>query len=190
MEINEKTALELVKNRPQELCKMCGDCCRVVTTKHSYEKLLELKKSGDKGATDFLNIFKPFETIEDARKESNEIVENILIRSKLNEQDITFYKCKNLQENNLCGDYENRPLLCRLNPFSPWSIVPPNCGFNNWLKKQQEKKITEINHQKEVLKELETLLKETSNEEYQQEIQKRIDKINEIIEFYSKYNEF
>ena len=25
--------LNMVKNRPQELCKMCGDCCRVVTTK-------------------------------------------------------------------------------------------------------------------------------------------------------------
>ena len=54
--------LNMVKNRPQELCKMCGDCCRVVTTKFTYKELLEKKAQGDDSAIDFLSVFVPFDS--------------------------------------------------------------------------------------------------------------------------------
>ena len=57
-----------LNKRPQELCHMCGKCCRVVTTSIPYDKLLELQNNGDKAACDFLGIFVPFKTIEDAKK--------------------------------------------------------------------------------------------------------------------------
>ena len=177
----------MIKDRPQSLCKMCGDCCRVVTTKYTYQELLEKQKQGDSSAIDFLSVFVPFETIEDAKKESSEIVENILKRTPQKLEDITFYKCKYLRDDNKCGDYENRPLLCRLNPFSAWSIVPPNCGFQGWLEEQKQQKINEIKHQKDNLKELNELLKIAQNQNQIDEINKRIEKINDILKYYEKY---
>ncbi len=179
--------LNMVKNRPQELCKMCGDCCRVVTTKFTYKELLEKKAQGDDSAIDFLSVFVPFDSIEEAKKESAEIVENILSRTPQKLEDITFYKCKYLRDDNKCGDYEHRPLLCRLNPFSAWSIVPPHCGFQGWLEEQKAHKIQEIKHQKDNLQELNELLKLATNQTQINEINKRINKINEILAFYEKY---
>lgn len=184
---NSKKNLEFIKDRPQELCKMCGNCCRVATNRYSYKELLEMEENGIQGAIDFLRIFEPYDTVEDARKISAETVDNILSKSNLKESEVTFYKCKYLQENNLCGDYENRPILCRLNPFTPWSIVPPSCGFNGWLDEQKEKKIAEIRHQKAVLTELEELLEVATTEEQKAAIELRIATTKEIIEFYSKY---
>ena len=182
-----QTALNMIKKRPQELCKMCGKCCRVVTTKDSYETLLKKKANGDSGAIDFLRIFEPFKTIEDARKESAEIVDNILQNSLIKQEDVTFYKCRFLRDDNKCGDYENRPLLCQLNPFSPWSIVPPDCGFESWLEEQRELKIKEIKHQKNNLAELKELLKIVESQEQADEINERIERIEKILEYYNQY---
>jgi len=187
MENYRENALNMIKDRPQELCKMCGKCCRVATTKDSYKVLLEKQANGDIEASDFLRIFEPFETIEDARKESAEIVDNILKRSSKNPEDITFYKCRYLRDDNKCGDYENRPLLCKLCPLTPWSIVPPDCGFEAWLEEQKELKIKEIKHQKDNLKELEELLKFAKNQHQTDEINKRIETIKEILAYYEKY---
>lgn len=186
-EKDKENVLNMIKDRPQSLCKMCGKCCRVVTTEDTYEKILEKIKNGDSYAKDFLSIFVPFKSIEDARKESAEIVDNILKRTPQKIEDITFYKCKYLRDDNKCGDYENRPLLCRLNPFSPWSIVPPNCGFQGWLDEQKEIKIKEIKHQKDNLKELNELLKIATTQNQIDEINKRIEKTEEIIAYYKKY---
>jgi len=186
-EKDKEYLLNKIKNRPQELCKMCGKCCRVATTKDTYQELLKKREEGDSSATDFLRIFEPFESIDEARKESSEIVDNILKRTSQNIEDITFYKCKFIRDDNKCGDYENRPLLCKLSPYSAWSIVPPNCGFENWLKEQQELKIKEIQHQKNNLTELNELLKLAKNQHQIDEINKRINNINEILAYYEKY---
>ncbi len=186
-EKDKQNALNMIKDRPQSLCKMCGKCCRVVTTEDTYEKILEKIENGDKFAKDFLSIFVPFKSIEDARKESAEIVDNILNRTSQKLEDITFYKCRYLRDDNKCGDYEHRPLLCILNPFSPWSIVPPECGFQGWLNEQKELKIKEIKHQKENLAELNELLNIAKTQNQIDEIKKRISKTEEIIAYYEKY---
>lgn len=177
--------------RPQYLCNMCGKCCRVVTTSIPYKGLLEMSAKGDKGAKDFLSLFVPYESIEAARKVDAEVVDNIINRliddGNYREDEITFYGCKYLQDNNLCSRYENRLDLCRHCPSSPWSIVPPGCGFEGWLFWQREEIKQKIRRSKEELLELNLLRMRTKDEETLKRILSVEHKITKNIEAYKKY---
>lgn len=180
-----------LNKRPQELCHMCGKCCRVVTTMISYKELLNLKENGDIGASEFLEIFEPFNSIEDAKNADKEIVENIIERLKsdgnYNPEETTFYTCKHLQENNLCGNYENRPALCRHCPSTPWAIVPPGCGFEGWLFLKREEDKERVRRAKEELLELALLKKKIKNIETLQKIHAVEHKLKTTIDLYKKY---
>lgn len=178
--------------RPQSLCKMCGKCCRVVTTSIPYEKLKLMVKQGDKGAADFLSIFVPYSSIEKAREVDASIVDNIINSLKqdgeFNEDEkMTFYYCKYLQDDNMCSNYEKRPELCRYFPSTPWAIVPPQCGFEGWLFLKREEEKCKVRHAKEELLELKLLRKRTTNEETLKKIAIVEQKIQRNIDLYKKY---
>ncbi len=180
-----------LSKRPQSLCKMCGKCCRVSTTSTPYEKLKQMAEEGDEGAKDFLSIFVPYESIEAARKVGKDTVDNILERlradGKLNENEITFYRCKYLQPDNLCSNYENRPALCIHFPSTPWAITPPNCGFDGWLFWKREEIKQKVRREKEELLELKLLKKRTKDEETLKKIELVEQKIQRNIDMYKKY---
>ena len=83
---------KLFLERPQGLCKMCGRCCRCSTTAYSHAELLRMKENGNEGACDFLELFEPYESLDEAKKVDNLIVENILNRTAdvKSEEDYTF----------------------------------------------------------------------------------------------------
>ena len=141
--------------RPQELCNMCGRCCRVVTTSKPYDELLKLQAENDEGACEFLRIFVPYPSIEAARKVDAEVVDNVIELLKednnYDENKLTFYGCKYLLDNNLCSIYEERPVLCKHCPATPWSIVPPGCGFEGWLFLERENTKQRVRKAKEDL---------------------------------------
>lgn len=180
--------------RPQELCHMCGRCCRVVTTQKSHKELKRLAELGDKMACEFLKIFEPYCSIEAARKVDKELVDNVIERLSIdgnfNEENTTFYRCKYLLEDNLCSIYEERPVLCRHCPSTPWSIVPPGCGFEGWLFLEREKAKEKIRRSKEELLELELLKKRKVNETILKRIEAVEHKINSSIELYKKYGSY
>ena len=177
--------------RPQHLCHMCGKCCRVVTTSLSYPELKQMEQDGDKGAVDFLSLFVPYDSIESARNVDAGVVDNIINRLKsdgsFDEKEITFYGCKYLQDNNLCSRYETRLDLCKHCPSTPWSIVPPGCGFEGWLFWQREEIKQKIRKSKEELLELKLLRMRTKNENTLQKINIVEHKIQRGIDFYKKY---
>ena len=177
--------------RPQHLCHMCGKCCRVVTTSLSYAELKQMEQDGDKGAVDFLSLFVPYDSIESARNVDAGVVDNIINRLKsdgsFDEKKITFYGCKYLQDNNLCSRYETRLDLCKHCPSTPWSIVPPGCGFEGWLFWQREEIKQKIRKSKEELLELKLLRMRTKNENTLQKINIVEHKIQRGIDFYKKY---
>lgn len=177
--------------RPQHLCHMCGKCCRVVTTSLSYAELKQMEQDGDKGAVDFLSLFVPYDSIESARNVDAGVVDNIINRLKsdgsFNEKEITFYGCKYLQDNNLCSRYETRLDLCKHCPSTPWSIVPPGCGFEGWLFWQREEIKQKIRKSKEELLELKLLRMRTKDENTLQKINIVEHKIQRVIDFYKKY---
>lgn len=177
--------------RPQHLCHMCGKCCRVVTTSISYAELKQMEQDGDKGAVDFLSLFVPYDSIESARNVDAGVVDNIINRLKsdgsFDENEITFYGCKYLQDNNLCSRYETRLDLCKHCPSTPWSIVPPGCGFEGWLFWQREEIKQKIRKSKEELLELKLLRMRTKDENTLQKINIVEHKIQRGIDFYKKY---
>lgn len=177
--------------RPQHLCHMCGKCCRVVTTSLSYAELKQMEQDGDKGAVDFLSLFVPYDSIESARNVDAGVVDNIINRLKsdgsFDENGITFYGCKYLQDNNLCSRYETRLDLCKHCPSTPWSIVPPGCGFEGWLFWQREEIKQKIRKSKEELLELKLLRMRTKDENTLQKINIVEHKIQRGIDFYKKY---
>ena len=178
--------------RPQSLCHMCGKCCRVVTTPTPYNKLKRMAFQGDEGAKDFLSIFVPYESIEAAREVDSGVVDNILNLLKadnpdLKEDEMTFYYCKYLQDDNKCSNYENRPALCRHFPSTPWAIVPPGCGFEGWLFGKREEDKERVRHAKEELLELELLKSKYDEPKILNKISSVEAKLHRTIDFYKKY---
>ena len=136
-----------------DLCHKCGKCCRSATTFHSYKVLQEKVAAGDQEAIDFLSIFKPFESSEDARLVEPEQVEQVLSvvaqRDDMNVEDVTFYYCEYVSPEGLCTIYERRPRCCQSAPANGWSAMPPGCGFEGWQFEQREK-------QKRMIRDLKT----------------------------------
>lgn len=183
-----------LSRRPQELCHMCGRCCRVVTTSKPYSELLSLQAEGDEGACEFLKIFVPYSSIDEARKIDAELVDNVIELLKQDgnfvEDNMTFYGCKYLLDDNRCSIYEGRPALCRHCPSTPWSIVPPGCGFEGWLFMEREKAKEKIRKAKEDLLELKLLKNRNSNDEILKKIASVEHKIQTSIELYKKYGSY
>ena len=100
---------------------------------------------------------------------------------------MTFYRCKYLQPDNLCGNYEARPTLCRYFPSSPWAIVPPGCGYEGWLFWKREEDKQKIRLAKEELLELKLLAGRTKDEQTLKKIAAVEHKIHKNIELYKKY---
>ena len=180
--------------RPQELCNMCGRCCRVVTTSKSYEELKALQAENDEGACEFLKIFVPYPSIEAARAVDKELVDNVinlLIEDgNYDETKMTFYGCKYLREDNLCSIYEERPVLCRHWPSTPWSIVPPGCGFEGWLFLKREEAKQKVRKAKEDLLELKLLKTKNPTEDILKKISSVEHKIQTTIDMYKKYGSY
>ncbi len=180
-----------IKSRPQSLCLMCGKCCKVSTTTIPYEQLKTLAESGDKGAIDFLDIFEPYKTIDAAKKVDEKTVNSILDLIKTydatDETTLTFYKCKHLLDNNLCGIYNERKDLCNRFPSSIWAIIPAGCGFEGFLFQKREELKQSIRKQKENLLTLDLLFEESENEEQKEKIEQLKEKIEKTIESYAKY---
>lgn len=180
-----------LNKRPQSLCKMCGKCCRLSTTSKPYEELKRLAENGDKGAMDFLEIFVPYETIEDARKVDCATVDNIITLLSMDgnyyPEKTTFYHCKYIQDDNLCGRYLDRKTLCKHFPSSPWAIVPPDCGFEGWLFWKREEIKQNVRKEKEELLELKLLKKRTNDYEKLKKIELVEQKLQRNIDLYKKY---
>ena len=100
---------------------------------------------------------------------------------------MTFYGCKYLGKDNLCTRYESRLDLCKHCPSTPWSIVPPGCGFEGWLFWQREEIKKKIRLEKEEILDLKLLRLKTTNEEVLKKITLVEHKIQKSIDLYKKY---
>lgn len=187
----DKAIEDIINSRPQRLCHMCAKCCRYVTTKKSYAQLQAAADSGEVEAIDFLKIFTPYESLSAALDADKGTVENIIYNLKqageYNADSLTFYHCKYIRDDNTCGIYEQRPDLCKRFPLTPWTVIPPGCGFEGWLFQKREEKMAQIRKQKENLISLEILLGETENPADAQKIQDTINNIKKTIETYAPY---
>jgi len=121
---------------PQGLCKTRGNCCRVVTYKGSLgvEEISELACSDSpqsENAQDFLTLFEPYASQDDAREIAPMFVEQVRqTASEEAQDDISFFRCRFLGDTGQCRIWEDRPTGCRMYPFPhEKTIYHPGCGF-------------------------------------------------------------
>jgi len=122
--------VKILDYRENYKCTGCATCCKLACSEFSYEQLKQKASNGDNFATQFISIFIPYESREEAKKIYPEYFE--LLAEKLEDENVYFYYCPKLTKDNKCSDYENRPQICRDFPDNPLSILPKACGYTRW----------------------------------------------------------
>lgn len=120
---------EILAYRKNFHCKGCATCCNLACSEFSPDELKQKALNGDNFANQFLSVFTPYDTREEAEKIYPEYLK--LLDDTI-EDPVYFYHCPKLNECNRCSDYENRPEICRVFPDNPLSILPKSCGFYEW----------------------------------------------------------
>ncbi|MBP3924215.1 YkgJ family cysteine cluster protein [bacterium] len=132
--VRKLAQIKAYRNCGQFGCKGCATCCNLACSEFSPEELKEKAKNGDNFANQFLSVFVPYNSREEAYKIYPEYLD--LLRKKTDEK-VYFYHCPKLDENNRCSDYENRPQICRDFPDNPFCILPKSCGYYDWREEIQ-----------------------------------------------------
>ena len=120
---------EILAYRTNFHCIGCATCCKLACSQFSPEELKQKADNGDNFATQFLSVFIPYQSKEEARKVYPEYIE---LLEENGEENVYFYHCPKLTKENRCSDYENRPQICRDFPDNPLSILPKACGYKAW----------------------------------------------------------
>lgn len=124
-----KSHYKLIMDKQKEYsCNRCGDCCRLAVSEYSYDQLKQRAFRGDKYSKDFVSVFVPYESEEEAKKANPEFFEQL---AELVENRTYYYYCPKLKGNE-CSDYENRPDICKDFPHNPLKLLPSKCSFNAW----------------------------------------------------------
>ena len=122
--------MKILEYRKNYGCTGCATCCKLACSEFSYEELKYKASKGDNFAQQFTSIFIPYENNEIARLVYPEYFR--LLAEKLDGEDVYFYHCPKLTDQNRCCDYENRPQICRDFPDNPLSLLPSACGYLGW----------------------------------------------------------
>ena len=122
-------------------CNNCGACCRLAVSEHSHEQLRQRASRGDKFSQDFVSVFVPYKSEDEAKKINPEYFD--LLNKLVEDDKIYYYHCPK-QKGNLCSIYERRPNICKQYPHNPLQLLPSECSFNAWK--------NEVSHAAMVLK--------------------------------------
>ena len=170
---------------------MCGKCCTMAVSKYSYEEMIEFSKDKESEAGDFLDVFIPYENLDEPGKISSEYVDIII--NKLKEQEKyqqdapVFYHCKHILPDNSCSIYENRYGWCKRCPAHAWTIMPVGCGFAGWQFALREQIMHAVRKLKEYLYECEILYGEEQIPSKNMTVKELREIINSKIKAYSRF---
>lgn len=120
---------EILAYRNNFGCVGCATCCNLACSEFSPDELKQKAENGDNFASQFLSVFIPYNSKDEAKKVYPEY---IAMLDDNKENDVYFYHCPKLTDDNRCSDYENRPQICRDFPDNPLSILPKSCGYKHW----------------------------------------------------------
>lgn len=122
--------IKILEYRKNFSCQGCATCCKLACSEFSYAELKRKAELGDNFAKQFVSVFIPYESEEEAKAIYPEYFE--LLAEKLDGEKVYFYHCPKLTSRNRCSDYENRPQICRDFPDNPLSLLPKACGYSAW----------------------------------------------------------
>lgn len=119
------------------MCSTCGQCCKCASPSTAAHNLLQKAAEGNEFARDFFNLFTPYESVDEAKKLFPHTVERSFAASEKSDsqvlpQDVVFYKCRYLSDDNKCTVYEDRSQLCRDYPDSPFLVFAKGCSYEEW----------------------------------------------------------
>lgn len=123
-------------------CNKCGACCKLAVSEYSYVQLKQRAMKGDKYSEDFISVFVPIESEEEAKAINPEYFE--LLNKLVEDDKIYYYRCPKIGSDNLCTIYEKRPDICKDFPYNPLKLLPSECSYNAWK--------NEVAHQAMLLK--------------------------------------
>jgi len=130
---------------PKPKCCSSGDCCKGVSPSTPYHRLIQRAATGDEFARNFLSIMVPYASHDEARQVVSGVVDKTLEACRKlpdfenNEEDVVFYHCRYLRQDNKCGIHEDRPQFCRDYPDTPFVVMSPNCAYVPWGKACKQK---------------------------------------------------
>lgn len=131
-------AIETInKEKQRYTCKQTGACCRLASSEFNWEQLLQKASQGDSFAQQFTSVFLPYPSNEAAAERFPDVVAEVLAyasKQKPGEQDVTFYHCPYIQEDNKCSLYgtAKRPAICADYPGTPLTFVHKHCAWRPW----------------------------------------------------------
>lgn len=140
---------------------MCGLCCKLAVSQYSFEDMKFFANDKESEAGNFLDIFIPYENLDEPRAISSEYVDIVINKLKetgqYKEGEPIFYHCKYLQADNSCAIYESRSNTCKRCPAHAWMLMPVGCGFGGWQFALREQIMHDVRKLKEYLYECELL---------------------------------
>ena len=113
-----------------------------------------------------------------------DLVDKDLVENIPDYRNRTFYTCRYLT-GNLCSRYNDRLDVCKRFPSSPWAVVPPECGYHNWLLEERKNVINHVKSLKEEQLKYKRML--NTNPASKDKLEKLIEKIDMIIKIYAPY---
>ncbi len=137
----KNTYKSIMDKKLEHSCSQCGNCCRLAVSEYPYDRLKQRANRGDKFSKDFISVFVPYNTEEEAKLANPEYFD--LLGEMVEDQKTYYYFCPKLV-GNTCSDYENRPDICKDFPHNPLKLLPSTCAYNTWR--------NEIAHQAMLLK--------------------------------------
>jgi len=133
--------IKMLESRKDFDCAGCASCCKLACSEFSPSQLQQKSQNGDNFASQFISVFIPYNSEEEAREIYPEYFQ--LLKEKAQDEPVYFYHCPKVTEDNRCPDYENRPQICRDFPDNPIGFLPKTCGFLDW-KEQTESEALEL----------------------------------------------
>lgn len=127
-----KNTYKMIMDKKDEFsCSRCAACCKLATSEYSYDQLKQRAMRGDKFSRDFVSVFVPYSTEEEARNANPEFFK--LLEDTMKDNRVYYYYCPKL-DGNTCTIYENRPQICKDFPHNPLKLLPQTCAYNEWKK--------------------------------------------------------
>lgn len=126
---------KILEYRENFKCVGCATCCKLACSEFSPKDLKDKADNGDNFASQFLSVFVPYDSKEEAREIYPEYIKMLEYNK---EEDVYFYHCPKLTTDNRCSDYENRPKICRDFPDNPLVMLPNSCGYKKWKEEVED----------------------------------------------------
>lgn len=138
---------KVANNRVSCKCTGCGVCCRFAVSEFSPEELKNKAKCGDVFASQFIQTFEPYKSLEEAKLVFPKYIDML---KEQGVDDFYVYHCPKVTKDNKCPDYENRPNICRDFPDNPVAFLPETCTYTPW-KLQSESVLLKLNAEREII---------------------------------------